>query len=125
METPSDSNHCRFQNSEVLDVKKRTLKRASFWEEEGGTLALRSRPECGLFRWSSVLRRQLAHSSGKLLAVFLAVLHGNASTSSQITVALCLRVQREARLLLLAANFPGNHHSVRINRSDRTLGEMR
>src|SRR5437763_996758 len=109
-----------------MSYKKKKDAQASVLLGGGrGTLALRSRPECGLVRLSSGFCRQLVNSGSDLLAVLLTVLNRDASTSSQITVTLCLRVQRKARLLLLAANFPGNHQSVRINRSDRTLGEMR
>src|SRR2546427_200916 len=44
---------------------------------------------------------------------------------STISVPLCLRVQREALLLRLTANFFADHQLVRVDRSDRTLGEMR
>src|SRR5690242_8845370 len=86
-----------------------------------GTLALR-----WCFAWlRSCGRRQLANGSGDMLAILLAILNGHASTSSQITVALSLGVDGELRLFGLAANFLADDDFVRVDRSDRSLGEMR
>src|SRR3989442_15997306 len=90
-----------------------------------GTLTLRSPPKRGLGRLSRLLDGCFPHSSGDLFAVLLAVLNRDASAGGQISVPLCLRVQREALLLRLTANFFGDRQLVRVDRSDRTLGEMR
>src|SRR5438477_8306553 len=94
---------------------------ASLFGRRKGTLALR-----WCFAWlRSCGRRQLANGSGDILAILLAVLNGHASTSSQITVALSLGVDGELRLFGLAANLLRDDDVVRVNRSDRSLGEVR
>src|SRR6185503_10195686 len=92
--------------------------RRLFGEEEGGTLALRSRLVCRIAGRDSRLRRQLPHRSGDILTIDLAILHGDASTDDQLTRTLRLRVKPESHLFRLAANLPGNDHLIRFDRSD-------
>src|SRR5689334_14260565 len=105
-------------------IKNGTPKRRPFGEEEGG-LALRSRLDFSLAWLCRIGHGQLANRSGDFLPVLLAVLNRHASSGSQFTVALGLRIQRELFLLGLATNFLRNDESVRVDRSDRALGEMR
>src|SRR5438552_5457868 len=92
--------HWAIPNSHLKNIRDAKTRRP-FWGGGRGTLTLRS---------GSRSCRQLANRGSDLLSVFLAILNRHASTRSEISVALCLRVERETRLLGLAANFLGEHH---------------
>ena len=90
-----------------------------------GTLTLRSWLRSWFAPFGSRLCSQFTNGSRDISAVDFPVLNRHTRTRCQITRTLRFRIDCESDLLRLAANLLGNDQLIRIDRSDRTLGEMR
>src|SRR6516162_2190910 len=125
---PFGLTHLRFDMGQLTtDIEGKNKGAGNFRRPFGrrkGTLTLRSWLRSWFAPFGSRLCSQFTNGSRDISAVDFPVLNRHTRTRCQITRTLRFRIDCESDLLRLAANLLGNDQLIRIDRSDRTLGEM-